>query len=189
MKKKSAHELQTHKDVSPRATRKQTIKKPVRKGQYDGTPGPGRPKGSTLDPVWRLTKKQMEIANGMLEVETENGLFPTSIQELARQLGTDKSYVRNLLRREDFQKYLNHLLTENNIFLEMQFWRGMSLGLQVGDSKVLTLYARMTGKIAKAEQQKLQVEIISPDGSRIALPQYAAEDDIIDAEVIEDDDE
>ncbi len=61
----------------------------------------------------------------------------------------------------------------------------MAIGLQVGDPKVLTLYARMTGKISKEQNNKLQIEIISPDGTRLSLPQYG-NDEIVDADVIED---
>ncbi len=185
--KKSMHE-KPNKKKAARATRKQTGKKKKFSGMDGG--GPGRPKGSTLDKVWKLTPRQMEIAELMMEVETRDGFFPSSVTELAKEINTDRTYVRDLLRREDFQRYINHLLISDGIMLEMSFWRGMSLGLQVGDAKVLQLYAQMTGKISKKETPQLKVELVSPDGTRLALPMYEAEDDtIIDADVVEEDDD
>jgi hypothetical protein len=64
----------------------------------------------------------------------------------------------------------------------------MQLGLSVGDAKVMDLYARMTGKIAKKEAASLKVELVSPDGTRMALPTYTDDEDIEDAIIIEDED-
>ena len=69
--------------------------------------------------------------------------------------------------------------------LEMSFWRGMQLGLQVGDARVLHLYAQMTGKIHKSEQPTLQVQIVSPGGETLAIPQYT-DGEVEDAIIIED---
>lgn len=183
--KESMHKTPSKKKVS-RATRKQTGKKKKFSGIEGG--GPGRPKGSTLDKQWGLTPRQMEIAELMMEVETNDGFFPKSVTELAKAIKADRTYVRELLRRDDFQKYINHLLVADGIMLEMSFWRGMQLGLQVGDSKVLQLYAQMTGKIAKKEAPQLKVQLVSPDGSTVALPLYEDEKDIIDIDAVEEDD-
>ncbi len=173
-----------HKD-GIRATRKQTGEKEKFSGMEGG--GPGRPKGSTLDKVWKLTPRQMEIGELMMDVENSDGFFPSSVTELAKKIGADRTYVRDLLRRQDFQNYLNHLLLADGMMLELSFWRGMSLGLQVGDAKVLQLFAQMTGKIAKNEAPNVTVELVSPDGSRVALPMYE-EEDIQDADIVEEDD-
>jgi len=170
--------------IVKRSTRKQVGEKPKWNGQEGG--GPGRPKGSTLDKVWGLTPRQMDIAERIIHVNTESGLFPHNATELADKVGADRRYVQRLLRRADFQKYLTFLLLQDGIMLEMSFWRGMQLGLSVGDSKVLDLYARMTGKIAKNEATSLKVELVSPDGTRMALPTYS-DDEIEDAIIIEDD--
>lgn len=185
--KKSMHKKTGAKKVT-RATRKQTGEKQKFSGM-DGA-GPGRPKGSTLDKEWKLTPKQMKIAEDMMEVETSDGFFPSSVAELARKIGANRAYVRDLLRREDFQRYVNYLLNTDNIRLEMSFWRGMALGLQVGDSKVLHLYAQMTGKIERSKASNIKVELVSPDGTRLALPMYEEAEDIIieDADVIEEHD-
>lgn len=168
---------------APKATRKQTNSEGRKwNGQEGG--GPGRPKGSTLDPRWKLTPNQMDLAERILTVETDDGFFPASIAELAHKVGSDRQYVREMLRRDNFQAYINHMLLSDGIMLEMSFWRGMQLGLQVGDPKVLQLYANMTGKITKREMPTIKVELIAPDGSRQSLPMYT--DDIIDAEIIED---
>jgi hypothetical protein len=185
-KKESAH--QTGSSIKPkRSTRKQTnTEKKKWNGQEGG--GPGRPPGK-VDPEFGLTANQMKIAEKMIEAENENGFFPGSISELARSVGKDRHVVRDLLRREDFQRYLNYLLVQDGVMLELSFWRGMAIGLQAGDSKVLDLYAKMTGKIQKNAAPKLQVEIVAPDGERLALPTYSEEEmEIVDAEVIEDDD-
>ena len=184
--KESMHKPSGKKKVA-RATRKQTGQKKKKFSGMDGG-GPGRPKGSTLDKQWGLTPRQMEIAELMMEVETTDGFFPGSVTALAKEIGADRTYVRELLRRDDFQKYINHLLLSDGIMLEMSFWRGMQLGLQVGDSKVLQLYAQMTGKIAKKEAPQLKVQLVSPDGSTVALPLYEEEEDIIDVDAIEEDD-
>lgn len=184
--KKSMHK-KSDGTKAERATRKQTVKKKKFSGMDGG--GPGRPKGSTLDKEWKLTPRQMEIAELMMEVETNDGFFPKSVTELANAIKTDRTYVRELLRREDFQRYVNHLLLSDGIMLEMSFWRGMQLGLQAGDSKVLHLYAQMTGKITKKDAPQLKVEIVSSDGSRLALPIYEEEEKrIIDVDVVEEDD-
>jgi hypothetical protein len=44
----------------------------------------------------------------------------------------------------------------------------------------------MTGKIHKSDQATLQVQIVSPDGETLAIPQYTDEQ-IEDAIIIEDD--
>lgn len=141
----------------------------------------GRQPDSALHPEWKLTPRQMEIAEAMVQAKSKKG-FPTSVAELARQLDADDKYIRGLLKRETFQAYLNYLLAMDGIVLETAFWKGMQLGLQVGDPKVLSLYATMTGKIQKQEAPKVVVEIRSPD-QQLALPRY---EDVEDAEVIED---
>jgi hypothetical protein len=183
-KKESMHLETKSKKVVRRATRKQQGEKKKWNGQEGG--GPGRPKGSTLDKTWRLTPRQMEIAQKIIDATNSDGLFPSSITQLAKSIGAEKHYVRELLRRETFHKYLTYLLLQDGIMLEVSFWRGMQLGLQVGDARVLQLYAQMTGKIAKKEAPVLKVELISPDGSRTALPAYT--DEIEDAIVVEEED-
>jgi len=165
-----------------RATRKQQGEKAKWNGQKTG--GPGRPKGSVIHKKWGLTPYQMEIARKMIEATNKDGLFPSNISQLADFVGAERKYVRNLLRRDNFHAYLTHLLLQQGIWMEVSFWRGMQMGLQVGDPKVLQLYAQMTGKIAKQEAPILKVELISPDGSRQALPAYT-DDDIEDAIIIE----
>lgn len=184
--KESMHKGTKSKKVVVRATRKQEPDKPKWNGMEKG--GPGRPKGSTLDKVWKLTPRQMEIAQKIIDVEGEGGLFPARVTELADKVGADRMYVRKLLRREDFQRYLNHLLLQDGIMLEISFWRGMQLGLQVGDARVLDLYARMTGKIAKQEAPVLKVELVAPDGSVTSLPAYT-DSEIEEAIIIEDEDD
>lgn len=183
-KKESAHQKTKGVVKKPRATRKQTnVEKRRWNGQEGG--GPGRPKGSTLDKKWKLTPGQMSMARAIVEASVQGGLFPGSVAELSRAIGFKKEYVRKMLLREDFHAYINHLLISEGIMLEVSFWRGMAIGMQAGDPRVLQLYAQMTGKIQKKEAPKLRVEIVSPEGERTALPVY---EDIEDAEVIEEDD-
>lgn len=182
--KKTVHKKNPKK---PRATRKQTnVEKRKWNGQEGG--GPGRPKGSALDETWKLTPRQMAMAQAVVEATVENGLFPSSIAELARAIGHNKDYLRKMLLRDDFHAYMNHLLIADGVMLEVSFWRGMAVGMQAGDAKVLHLYAQMTGKVQKKEAPKLKVEIITPEG-RQALPVYEDDGEIEDAEVIEDEDE
>jgi len=191
-KKESAHQEKSPKKIkAPRSTRKQLNPEGEEKRRWNEQEGggPGRPKGSTLDEVWKLTPNQMALAVRVVEATNKDGLFPASITQLAKTVKTDPTYMREMLRRDDFQRYLNYLLLNEGIMLEMAFWRGMQLGLQVGDSKVLHLYAMMTGKIAKKETPTLKVELVAPDGSRMELPTYTDEPEVIDVEVIEDDDE
>jgi hypothetical protein len=183
---KSAHKKKTSGKLV-RATRKQLNPEGEEKRKWNGMEGggPGRPKGSTLDETWKLTPNQMDLCRRIIEATNDEGFFPASITALARDVDTDPKYLREMLRREKFQAYLNYLLLQNGIMLEMAFWRGMQLGLQAGDSKVLQLYAQMTGKIQKKEATAIKVELIAPDGSRTELPTYKDED-IVDAEVVED---
>ncbi len=97
---------------------------------------------------------------------------------------TDPNYVRDLLRRKTFQDYLFELLKLEGLVLEGAFWRGLALGLSVGDPKVLELYAKMTGKITKQSETKLLVEIKGIDGAPGSLDWSDSE--IVDAEVVED---
>jgi hypothetical protein len=186
---KSAHKKTKGKKLV-RATRKQLNPEGEEKRKWNGMEGggPGRPKGSTLDPTWKLTPNQMDLCRKIIEATNEEGFFPASLTALARDVDTDPKYLREMLRRDKFQAYLNHLLLQNGIMLEMAFWRGMQIGLTVGDARVLQLYAQMTGKIAKKESTALKVELVAPDGSRTQLPVYKDED-IVDAEVIEDDED
>lgn len=164
---------------APRALRKTMKDKPktFAKG--------GRPKGSVVDKRWGLTAGQMILAQTILDVETTDGFFPSSITELARKTKTDRHYLREMLRREKFQRYLNHLMTTDGIMLEISFWRGMQLGLQVGDPKVLQLYANITGKVQKREMPVVKVKLVGPGGEEFALPMYTDDPNVIDAEVIE----
>lgn len=180
--KKSLHKP-TKKKALVRATRRQTNPEKKKWNNMEGG-GPGRPKGSTLDKKWKLTPNQMALAESVLTATNKDGFFPDSIVALARRVKTDPQYLRNLLRRDEFQKYLSHLLVSDGIMLEMSFWRGMQLGLQVGDPKVLQLYANMTGKIRKNEAPQVKVLLVGPDGEQFALPMYA-ESEITDAEVVE----
>lgn len=149
--------------------------------------GPGRPKGSTLDKTWRLTPNQMKVAEVIIDAGMNEGLFPSSVVDVVKLTGRTSRYVRDLLKREDFQAYFNWLLSTEGVILEGAFWRGMALGLSVGDVKVLELYARMTGKIAAAKKDtKIEITVKSPDGAP-ALPAYTK--DIIEAEIISDEEE
>lgn len=186
-KKKSSHlqrGARKSKTQSMRASRKQTRSKP----EEQNKPGPGRPKGSSIQPSG-LTPNQESIAHQILDAELDNGLFPVSVAQLGRITRTDPKYLRRLLKRDDFQKYMTEILKTEGVVLEGAFWRGMALGLQIGDAKVLHLYASMTGKIkSEKSQAKLTIEIKSPDGME-ALPRYSidSDGDIVDAEVVEDD--
>lgn len=191
MPKPSMHEPDKKTKQAKRATRKLTNPEGEEKRLWNGQEGggPGRPPGSTQKNKWGLTPGQMQTAERIIDVTNKDGLFPASVAQLARAIKEEPKRVRDLLRREKFQAYLNHLLLEEGIMLEVAFWRGMQLGLQVGDARVLHLYAQMTGKIAKKESAKLEVHIVSPDGSTLSIPQYTNDenDDIVDAEVIDDD--
>lgn len=144
-------------DQAPRKTRQQTNPTPKSKKRLKA--GPGRPKGSAIDPDTKLTPNQMRIAEKMLEAELESGLFPASVAEVARVSGTKPDYVRALLKRKEFQDYVFKLLELEGVVLEGAFWRGLALGLQVGDSRVLELYAKMTGKITNRSETKIEVQI------------------------------
>lgn len=189
-KRKGKHhtgrEIAARDDKAPRDTRQQTNPKPKSKKRKAG---PGRPKGSKLDPETRLTPNQMRIAEKMLSAELETGLFPASVSEVARVSGSDPGYIRDLLKRKEFQDYLFKLLELEGVVLEGAFWRGLALGLQVGDSKVLELYAKMTGKITNRSESKIEVEIkgVGADGS--IQPLDWSDPDIVDAEVVGPDDE
>lgn len=169
------------KTKAARSVRKATRKK----GNYK--PGPGRPKGSKKDPETGLTPNQMDIAQQMLEAELSSGLFPSTVREVADVTGKDPATIRNLLKRKEFQAYLFKLLELEGVVLEGAFWRSMALGLQAGEPKVMDLYAKMTGKITKQEEKKVEVVISAPDGQAMALPHYEgdAQEEIVDAEVIE----
>lgn len=184
MKKGTHHKSSNHRvraDQAPRKTRQQTNPKPK---ALKRKAGPGRPKGSVVNPETGLTPNQERIAEAMLAKELEDGLFPASVKDVAKITGSDPKYVRSLLKRKEFQDYLLKLLELEGVVLEGAFWRGMALGLQVGDSKVLELYARMTGKITNKTETKIEVEIKSPDG-KPALPVYAEENgEVIEADII-----
>lgn len=187
-KRPSIHDTRS-KSKSPRGTRR-TIN-PDGARVKRSSKNAGRPKGTTLDPVWKLTEYQMEIAQATLEATNRHGLFPASIAELARSIGADTMYVRNLLRNEKFQAYINHILVSDGIMLEMSFWRGMQLGLQAGDPKVLHLYATITGKIAKKEAPNIKITLLGPKGEEMALPMYRDQEeseDIEDAIIISEED-
>ncbi len=150
--------------------------------------GPGRPPGSTLDKTWKLTPNQMAVADAIIDAGMDEGLFPSSVNDVVKITGRTSRYVRDLLRRDDFQAYFNWLLSTEGVILEGAFWRGMALGLSVGDVKVLELYARMTGKITVGikKDTHLTITVKSPDGAP-ALPAYTK--DIIEAEIISDEEE
>ena len=168
-------------DQAPRDTRQAALPKPKSKKRKAG---PGRPKGSTLNKETGLTPNQERIAHKMLEAELESGLFPSSVAQVAKVSGTQPGYVRDLLKRKTFQNYLFKLLELEGLVLEGAFWRGMALGLSVGDSKVLELYAKMTGKITNKTETKLEVSIKGIEGTAGALDW--GDGDIVDAEVVED---
>lgn len=147
----------------------------------------GRPKGSTVNRDTGLTKSQESIAHKMLSAELKTGVFPASVADVVKMTGRNPSTIRALLRKKEFQDYLAELLKAEGVVLEGAFWRGLALGMQVGDIKTLELYARMTGKIAPVKQEKkIEITVKSPDGLE-ALPTYAVDEDgdIIDAEVVE----
>ena len=161
------------KATAPRATRAVVRKtKQVKKSS-------GRKPGK-VSKEWGLTPNQMRIARRMLDAELKGGMIPSSVQQVAKVSGSDPKYVRNLLKRQEFQRYLNHLLGLEGVVLEGTFWRGLALGMQIGDIKALELYAKMTGKIDKTRDTKIEVVVISPDGQP-ALPFYDAEE----AEIVE----
>ena len=176
----SGKEAVARDDQAPRDTRQQTITKAKKKKRKAG---PGRPKGSTLQ-ASGLTPNQERIAQKMLEAELESGLFPSSVAQVAKVTGSEPNYVRDLLRRKTFQDYLFELLKLEGIVLEGAFWRGLALGLSVGDSKVLELYAKMTGKITNKSETKLEVVIKGIDGAPGSLDWSDGE--IVDVEVVED---
>ena len=136
------------KKKAARSVRKATRKKIKHKA------GPGRPVGSKVSKTTGLTPNQEGIAHKMLEAELQSGLFPATVREVATVTGKDPTNIRKLLKRPEFQKYLFTLLELEGVVLEGAFWRSMALGLQVGDSKVMQLYAQMTGKIKKQEEKK-----------------------------------
>lgn len=160
-----------------RSVRKATRKK----GNYKA--GPGRPLGSRKDETG-LTPNQKSIAHQMLEAELASGLFPATVREVAETTGKDPQKIRLLLKKPEFQAYLFKLLELEGVVLEGAFWRSMALGLQAGDSKVMQLYANMTGKIQKQEDKKVEVVITAPEGHTLALPVYEgdAEEAIVEEE-------
>lgn len=172
------HEMPRQKaqaDQAPRNSRQQANPTPK---ALKPKAGPGRPKGSTLDPQWRLTPNQMRIAEAMLDKELEDGIFPASVKDVSQLTGADPAYVRKLLKRKEFQDYLFELLKLEGVILEGAFWRGMALGLSVGDVKVLELYAKMTGKVVQKQEARLEITLKSPEG-RALLPEY------VDVEALE----
>ena len=169
------------KGKAPTSAKKAIRKK--RKMKYKA--GPGRPVGSAKDKTG-LTPNQKGIARKMLEAELSNGMFPASVREVVEVTGTSASTIRKLLRRKDFQKYLWSLLEDEQIILEPAFWRSIALGLQVGDQKVMDLYARMTGKIQRKEEKRIEVIITAPEGKIAHLPVYEGDaGEIVEAEVVE----
>jgi hypothetical protein len=183
-KKGTHHKSSNHtvrKDQAPRKTRQQTNTMPRSK---KGKAGPGRPKGSVVSKETGLTPNQERIAEAMLSKELEDGIFPASVGDIAKLTGSDPKYVRDLLKRPEFQSYLLSLLELEGVVLEGAFWRGMALGLQVGDSKVLELYAKMTGKITNRTESKIEVEVVAPGHS---TPVLAWDDggEIVEADIIE----
>jgi hypothetical protein len=166
------------KSKAPRSTRAAANPEAKKKGYKAG---PGRPKGSTIQESG-LTPNQEKIAQDILEAELKNGLWPASVKELVEATGKSSKTIRDLLRRDDFQAYLFKLLELEGLMLEGAFWRGLALGLQTGDVKVLELYARMTGKIKPVQKEtKVEVQIKGVEG--VQLPEYTG--DVIDAEVVE----
>ena len=167
-------------DQAPRDTRQQAYPK---KKKRKRPAGPGRPKGSVVSKETGLTPNQERIAHKMLEAELDSGLFPTSVGQVAKVAGSQPEYIRILLAKKEFQAYVFKLLELEGVILEGAFWRGLALGLSVGDSKVLELYAKMTGKITAKTESKIEVIIKGVDGTQ-ALDWG---DEIIEVEVIEDD--
>lgn len=185
-KKGKAHtgkEVPARDDQAPRSTRQQTDTKPR---ALKRKAGPGRPKGSKLNPDTGLTPNQERIAEKMLEAELKTGLFPSSVAQVAQVADANPSYVRELLKRPAFQAYVLKLLELEGIVLEGAFWRGLALGLSVGEPKVLELYAKMTGKIVNRTESKIQVEVQGVAG----VPALDWKDDpnVIEAQVVEDED-
>ena len=163
--------------IAPRKSRKAIPKKRKTKA------GPGRPKGSILLESG-LTPTQEAVAEAIVDAEMKDGLWPASVKDIVAVTGRTSQYVRKLLKRDDFQQHLNSLLKIEGVILEGSFVRGIQLGLQVGDPKVLDLYARMTGKIHPVKKEtKVEVVVTSPDG-QTALPEYPA-DEVIEAEVVD----
>lgn len=186
-KKKGRHhqgnEVPARDDKAPRKTRQQTD---TRQKTKKRKAGPGRPKGSIVSQETGLTPNQERVAEKMLEAELESGLFPSSVAQVAKVSNSDPKYVRELLKKEAFQKYVMKLLELEGVVLEGAFWRGMALGLSVGDSKVLELYAKMTGKITNKTETKIEVEIKGTEGA----PKLDwVDSEVIDAEVIEPEEE
>ncbi len=164
---------------APTSAKKATRKK----GNYKA--GPGRPLGSKKDETG-LTPNQKGIARKMLEAELSNGMFPATVREVVEVTGKNAPTIRALLKRKDFQNYLWSLLEDEQIILEPAFWRSMALGLQVGDQKVMALYAQITGKIQKHEEKKVEVTIVAPAGQTAIMPVYEGDaGEIIEAEVVE----
>lgn len=167
-------------DQAPRDTRQQAYPKPKAKKRKAG---PGRPKGSVVSKETGLTPNQERIAEKMLGAELESGLFPASVSQVAQLTGSDPKYVRDLLRRKEFQDYLFKLLELEGVVLEGAFWRGLALGLSVGDSKVLELYAKMTGKITARTESKIEVVVKGVEGAPVL--DWRDDPNIIDVEPVE----
>ena len=163
--------------VAPRKSRRAVNPKKVRDA------GPGRPKGSSISKITGLTPNQESIAEAIVGAELKSGLWPSSVKEICEVTGKHPPAIRSLLRRKDFQAYLLSLLELEGIVIEGSFWRGMALGLQAADPKVLDLYARMTGKIQPVKKETLvEVVIKSPDG-KLALPEYT--DEVIEGTIVD----
>ena len=161
---------------APRKSRKTVPRKRQRAA------GPGRPKGSIILESG-LTEAQEEVAQAIVDAEMKDGLWPSSVKDIVAVTGRTGQYVRQLMKRDSFQAHLASLLKMEGVILEGSFVRGIALGLQVGDPKVLELYAKMTGKIQPVKKEtKVTVEVLSPDGQS-ALPEYAT--DVVEGEILD----
>lgn len=121
------------------------------------------------DEFSHLTDKQKSIAEKLVEFElSDERPITLSVAALARHMGEEPTYVRRLFKRSDFQAYLVHLLGSESMVQEGLFWRGMAIGLSVGDPQVMRLYAQVTGKIKKEEKKdSVKIFVVGPDGSEI----------------------
>ncbi|MEK0325102.1 MAG: hypothetical protein QQN63_05295 [Nitrosopumilus sp.] len=136
---------------------------------------------------YKLTDKQREIAEKLVsfELDTDSHLV-LSVAALARGLGENVHYIRKVFRMPDFQRYMMELLGNESIVQESLFWRGMAIGLGLGDPQIMRLYAQVSGKIKKEEKKETtKIVIVGPDGVNI-IPTTSidADGDIIDVEQI-----